>query len=330
MALAYAWYGDTAAKTIAKSMASWANTTTGGKSNGIYLDGYYQNGTPYDVNNANANSAMSGGLTVAGMVDSSLDAWTLSGYKGVLAGYIGDQDLNYYDYSLGTLYVLLMSGNMPNFWGGAITHPDTLTTLTRPLTATVDTVSAVGVSPIITTHLTAKFSKAVTKWRLTFTGASSGKYYVTSTAASDTIDVTWSADMNKLSAFGAGQKVYVSIDSVWSTANIPANSKDTLFINATSATGIQSTRASMHGVSWGAQGVTFPEGALALGNEYQVRCLDLKGRVIYEGHARATASGNGVALSLVRPTLGNGVFLMDVQGNDGIHLNSMISPEFTH
>ena len=109
IAMAYVWFGHSDAKDIAGTMASWIKGKTGGSPSSI-VDGYSLNGNESGAYN---NPTFVGPLSAAGMVSSNHQSWVTNGYNR-LASFAGDD--GYYNDCLQMLTMLLLTGNMPNFW----------------------------------------------------------------------------------------------------------------------------------------------------------------------------------------------------------------------
>lgn len=121
MAHAYAWYGDSEAKAIASKITTWAK----GKypSPNDIVDGYYLNGNPGDGNSpftgslsswgTSKNACFKGGLSIGAMVDASF-----SGYRDLCWQYGAATDAYgaYYTHTTQLLFMLCLTGNMPNFY----------------------------------------------------------------------------------------------------------------------------------------------------------------------------------------------------------------------
>jgi len=119
MAQTYAWYGDVDAKNIAGAIANWSNTTFSGDPSNAF-DGYNLDGTVisglttggFTTKGTYHNALFAGGLGISGMVDAQYQnfvntTWT----KASMSEGPNSQ------YSTATpqlLFLLLMSGNMPN------------------------------------------------------------------------------------------------------------------------------------------------------------------------------------------------------------------------
>ncbi len=121
MAHAYAWYGDTQAKSIASKITTWAK----GKypSPNDIVDGYFLDGRPGDGTGAfsgslsswgtSKNACFKGGLSIGSMVDPSFasymsDCWQYGSATDVYGAY--------YTHTTQLLFMLCLTGNMPNFW----------------------------------------------------------------------------------------------------------------------------------------------------------------------------------------------------------------------
>ena len=126
MAWAYYWYGNSDAKTFNKKVSDWLIPTTHSAS-GVN-SGYYVDGTPELSKKRNfVSSTFSGGL---GLATSSVDSDAAKSYlntvykalseltscetaQGCGEGVAGEK---YYPATLNLLYLLLMTGNMPNLY----------------------------------------------------------------------------------------------------------------------------------------------------------------------------------------------------------------------
>ncbi len=116
MAWTYCWYGHDDAKTICSDMASWITTKTSGDP-GKIIDGYNLDGTPTatDPKNQYNNGTFVGCFASAGMVETKHQAWLDAAY-GRLADTLVPVKEMYFSQSLKLLNLMLMSGNMPDFW----------------------------------------------------------------------------------------------------------------------------------------------------------------------------------------------------------------------
>jgi endoglucanase len=111
MAWAYSWYGHDTAKTVASTMASWIATKTSGDP-GKIGDGYSLDGT---ASSNYSNGTFVGCFASAGLVDAKHQAWLDAAY-GRLSDTLVKQKEVYFSQSIKLLNLLLMSGNMPDFW----------------------------------------------------------------------------------------------------------------------------------------------------------------------------------------------------------------------
>ena len=123
----YVWHGRTDAKDICTKMASWIKTKTGGIASQV-VDGYTLNGDPLGEWD---NTTFVGPLGCAGMVDASHQAW-LDNANTRMNTFAGRKE-TYYNSSLKVITMLLLSGNMPDFWNYTPAKPKfTLTTVSTP------------------------------------------------------------------------------------------------------------------------------------------------------------------------------------------------------
>ena len=126
MAMAYYWYGDAKAQKFNKKLTDWMIPTTHTAS-GIN-SGYLPNGTAVKTEKRNfVSSTFSGGMGMAAssVEGASAEAYMKSVYKvlkqkkscttanGCGESVVGEK---YYPATLNILYLLLISGNMPNFY----------------------------------------------------------------------------------------------------------------------------------------------------------------------------------------------------------------------
>ena len=127
MAWAYYWYGDTKAQAFNKKLSDWMIPTTHTAS-GIN-SGYLPNGTAVKTEKRNfISSTFSGGMGMAAssVEGASAEAYMKSVYKVLkqkescktasTCGNTGVAGEKYYPATLNILYLLLISGNMPNFY----------------------------------------------------------------------------------------------------------------------------------------------------------------------------------------------------------------------
>lgn len=119
MAQTYAWYGDTDAYDIANTITTWCKGKYSDPS-GI-VDGYELNGTPGTGGlggslsswGTSHSSAWSGGLSMGAMVNpSNSDYLKKCWERGSATDYYGA----YYTHTTQLLFMLCITGNMPNFW----------------------------------------------------------------------------------------------------------------------------------------------------------------------------------------------------------------------
>jgi endoglucanase len=113
MSWAYCWYGHDTAKTVSSGIASWITTKTSGDP-GKVVDGYNLDGSPTAKGKYN-NGTFLGCLASAGMVDSKHQAWLDAAYSR-LQDTLGPQKEVYFSQSIKLMNLLLLSGNMPDFW----------------------------------------------------------------------------------------------------------------------------------------------------------------------------------------------------------------------
>jgi endo-1,4-beta-D-glucanase Y len=111
MSWAYCWNGNDTAKAVSSSIASWITTKTGGDPAKIG-DGYNLDGTQTSQYN---NGTFVGCFATAGLVDAKHQAWLDASY-GRLSDTLVAVKEKYYSQSLKLLTLLLLSGNMPDFW----------------------------------------------------------------------------------------------------------------------------------------------------------------------------------------------------------------------
>ncbi|NLG15813.1 MAG: hypothetical protein GX556_00625 [Fibrobacter sp.] len=127
MAMAYVWYGHADAKDVASKMAKWITEKTNGSAKNI-VDGYLLDGSNKSQWNV---PAFVGPFACAGMVDQSHQAWLDNSFNQ-LATFASSSDESYYNQSLETMTLILLSGNMPNFWTHQIPQTYTLNVSAQP------------------------------------------------------------------------------------------------------------------------------------------------------------------------------------------------------
>ena len=120
MAQAYAWYGHIDAKDVASKITMWAQVNYSDPS--TTWDGYLLNGVAFNNPTGNAafsgygtqhNPCFSGGLSIGAMVDNSLSSYMAKCWN---VGSATDNFGDYYTHSTQLLYMLTLSGNMPNLF----------------------------------------------------------------------------------------------------------------------------------------------------------------------------------------------------------------------
>lgn len=189
MALAYLWYGDASAKTIANKMTTWIKTSTANDPSQI-MSGYQLNGTK--LGNYNLPTYI-GPFACGSMVDAAHQEWLNASYKK-LASFIDDD--NYYNECLQLISLLTMTGNMIDFSTAKPKTAFTITTSTSPASAgTVKLTPAQATYALndkVTIEVTPSGTNKFTSWGGDLTG----------TTASQVITVT--SDMNITAYFNAG------------------------------------------------------------------------------------------------------------------------------
>jgi len=127
LAHAYGWYGNmdngrhTAAKTLASKITSWAQSTYDNP--GDILDGYFLNGKPGDGTGAftgslsswgtSKNATFKAGLSIGSMVDTKYSSYMAKCWS---VGSATDAYGLYYTHTTQLLFMLCLTGNMPNFY----------------------------------------------------------------------------------------------------------------------------------------------------------------------------------------------------------------------
>lgn len=120
LAHAYAWYGHQDAYDMASKITTWSQTKCGGNPASL-KDGYTLNGTEGTGGlggslkswGTSTNACFSSGLSIGSMVDSKF-----SSYMGQCwtVGNTSDPYGAYYTHTTQLLYMLCLTGNMPNFY----------------------------------------------------------------------------------------------------------------------------------------------------------------------------------------------------------------------
>lgn len=126
IAWAYAWYGHSDAKDICSTIASWISGKTG-NDGGKVVDGYGLDGSN---KGSYCNTTFLGPFACAGMVDGKHQSWLDNSYQK-LSAMTTTQD-PYYSQSLKVITLLLLSGNMPDFWNIPVAENFTLSLNTAP------------------------------------------------------------------------------------------------------------------------------------------------------------------------------------------------------
>jgi hypothetical protein len=110
MAWGYLWYGHSDAKDICSTIATWITSSTGGEAASV--------GDRYNLDGTKTSSALTstflGAFACAGMVDRVHQTWLNNAYKAQEA--MVDVEELYFGSSLKVMYLLLLSGNMPDLW----------------------------------------------------------------------------------------------------------------------------------------------------------------------------------------------------------------------
>ena len=190
MAMAFCWYGDADAKTVAGKMNTWIQSSTGSDPSKIY-DGYQLSGTAIGTYNI---PAYIGPFACAAMVDAGSQTWLNATYNR-LCTFI-DND-NYYNQCLKVLSLLLLTGNCLDFSTAQAKTAFKITSSTSPTSAGSVTVVpskptySVGDQVTITAVPTGTTNKFVS-WGGDLSG----------TTAAQT--VTIAHDMNVTAYFNAG------------------------------------------------------------------------------------------------------------------------------
>ncbi|HEX2955318.1 MAG TPA: glycosyl hydrolase family 8 [Chitinispirillaceae bacterium] len=115
IAWGYAWYGHNDAKEFCSKIASWITQKTNGDATKI-VDGYNLDGNAFKEA---FNSAFAGSLACAGMVDATHQTWLNNAYKAQDS--LTSVKESYFCTTLKIAYLLLLSGNMPDFWNPQVT-----------------------------------------------------------------------------------------------------------------------------------------------------------------------------------------------------------------
>ena len=115
---AYSWYGHADAKDICSKIATWISTKTGNDASKV-VDGYNLDGSELGEYN---NATFTGPFACAGLVDAAHQTWLDNAYTH-LNKLVDSKDV-YYQQSLKLITLLLLSGNMPDFWSTTGIEPE--------------------------------------------------------------------------------------------------------------------------------------------------------------------------------------------------------------
>lgn len=125
MAWAYNWYGNAAAKKFNQKIADWMYTATNMTASGI-MSSYYPDGSLSALRDEFVSSTFVGGMGLAAMSADSPEPYTETVYKALMsmtscetASGCGEGSVKgekYYPATLNLLYLLMLTGNMPNFY----------------------------------------------------------------------------------------------------------------------------------------------------------------------------------------------------------------------
>ena len=118
MAHAYAWYGHQDAYDIAAKIVDWAQAKYSNPDD--IVDGYKLNGTPgtglggsLSSWGTGKNACFKGGVSMAAMIDSKYNSYMTKSWS---VGSANDAWGKYYTHTTQLLFMMCMTGNMPNFW----------------------------------------------------------------------------------------------------------------------------------------------------------------------------------------------------------------------
>ena len=120
-AQAYGWYGDADAKAIVSKIAAWAQGAPISGTPQNAKDGYKLNGTlatglssPLNNKGLYSNACFTGGIGISGMVDATYQSFLNSTFSETVKS--EGSNSQYFTTTTQLLYLLCMSGNMPNYW----------------------------------------------------------------------------------------------------------------------------------------------------------------------------------------------------------------------
>ncbi len=227
-------------------------------------------------------------------------------------------ETNYFAQSLGMLGIIAMNGRAWNVWDD-LTHPwvapDTATKMTMALSATPASV-ALGTNTLIR----GKFSKAV-NWTLTLTGKTSGAYYSIN-GTTDSVNLTWNSGTKKLTSKPfVAEVVDVVLTGGWNGTMAGTSTTVTL---TGSSIGIQDRFVKAGGLLWNGSVLRVNSAELVGDQDYEVRVLDMTGRVLRSEHQTARGVEGGVEFSMARPSVGSGLQLLDVRSATGLRVQSVL------
>lgn len=136
IAWGYAWFGHNDAKKYCSKVASWIDGKTGGDPTKI-VDGYMLDGND---KSQYFNSAFAGAFACAGMADATHQTWLNNAYKAQVG--LIETDESYFCTTLKVIYLLLLSGNMPDFWN--VSNKYTVTVSSSPENSGTVTLTPAG------------------------------------------------------------------------------------------------------------------------------------------------------------------------------------------
>lgn len=117
----YAWYGNADAKLIVDKVAAWAqgaplSGNPGSAKDGYKLDGSLATGLtkPLDTKGLYSNACFTGGIGIAGMVDAKYQSFLNTAFTQTAVP--EGANSQYFTTTTQLLYLLCMTGNMPNYW----------------------------------------------------------------------------------------------------------------------------------------------------------------------------------------------------------------------
>lgn len=200
LAMAYSWYGHTDAKAMASKIVDWAILKYG-NSPGQIVDGYFLNGdvfngasvglgAAYPTHGKNHNPCFSGGIGVGGMVDGTkYKAWIPSVWNSASSV---DAYGMYYTNTTQLMYMMYMTGNMPNL-------RDMLPVYVSSVTNTTGTVVNVTFSKTLTSASATKTYAATDKTFYVTDGAGVEHLVTSSRLLTDgkTVELTLKSAVNK-------------------------------------------------------------------------------------------------------------------------------------